>query len=167
MTPGNGGERPVHPVIVAGYADSAASRHALTVAAELARDLGARLSVVHVVESRDYPVDPDLPDWEQQGAARLAQERAEVEDSLADWPIDWQYELWRGDPARALADAAGRLQARLIVVGTRGESGLGAALERLLGASRSVAHALEHAQIPVLVVPAPRTSARRPQTHHG
>ena len=139
--------------IVVGYASSAASRHAVTVAAELAADLGTRLHVVHVVDLRDYPVDPDLPDWEQQGAARLAAERAEVDALLADWPGEWSYDLQRGDPARALTAIAAREHARMIVVGSRAASGLGVALERLAGAVRSVPHALERADIPVLVVP--------------
>ena len=144
-----------HPeqTIVVGYASSAASRHALSVAAELAADLGARLQVVHVVDLRDYPVDPDLPDWEQQGAARLAAERAEVDALLADWSGEWGYDLQRGDPARALAATAAREHARMIVVGSRAASGLGVALERLAGAVHSVPHALERANIPVLVVP--------------
>ena len=139
--------------IVVGYASSAAGRRALTVAAELAGDLGARLHVVHVVDLLDYPVDPDLPDWEEQGTARLAAERAEVDSALADWPGQWDYRLQRGDPAAALGEVAAQVQARMIVVGSRHGSGLAAALERLAGTTRSIAHALERADIPVLVVP--------------
>jgi nucleotide-binding universal stress UspA family protein len=139
--------------IVVGYASSVASRRALTVAAELAGDLGARLHVVHVVDLLDYPVDPDLPDWEERGASRLAAERAEVGSVLADWPGEWDYQVRRGDPARALAEIAAGRQARMIVVGTSHGSGLAVALERLAGTIRSVAHALERADIPVLVVP--------------
>jgi nucleotide-binding universal stress UspA family protein len=139
--------------IVVGYASSAAGRRALTVAAELAADLGARLHVVHVVDLLDYPVDPDGSDWEEQGSARLAAERAEVDSALAGWPGQWDYQLQRGDPAHALAEVAGQLRARMIVVGSRHGSGLAAALERLAGTARSVAHALERANIPVLVVP--------------
>ncbi|MFL6160683.1 MAG: universal stress protein [Jatrophihabitantaceae bacterium] len=140
--------------IVVGYADSEASRRALTVAAELAADLGARLAVVHVVDLRDYPADPDLPDWEGAGAARLAAERTEVEGILANWSGQWTYELVRGEPARAIADIAAREHARMIVVGSRGGSGFGAALDRVLSAARSVTHSLERADTPVLVVPA-------------
>jgi len=139
--------------IVVGYASSAAGRRALTVAAELAADLGARLHVVHVVDLLDYPVDPDLPDWEEQGTARLAAERAEVDSVLTEWPGQWDYQVRRGDPAHALAEVAGHVRARMIVVGSRHGSGLAAALERLAGTPRSVAHALERADIPVLVVP--------------
>jgi nucleotide-binding universal stress UspA family protein len=139
--------------IVVGYASSAASRRALTVAAELAGDLAARLHVIHVVDLLDYPADPDLPDWEEQGTARLAAERDEVGSILADWPGQWSYQLQHGDPARALAEMAARVHARMIVVGTRHGSGFGAALERLAGTARSVAHALERADTPILVVP--------------
>jgi len=137
--------------IVVGYASSAASRRALSVAATLATDLGVRLHVVHVVDLRDYPVDPELPDWERQGADRLAAERAEVDALLADWPGDWSYDLQRGDPARALAAIATREQARMIVVGSRAARSV--ALEWLGGGLRSVPHALERADVPVLVVP--------------
>jgi nucleotide-binding universal stress UspA family protein len=143
--------------IVVGYVHSAASRHALTTAADLARDLGAHLHVVHVVDLADYPVDPDLPDWEAEVGARLDAAQADAERLLADWPeVSWRFDLRRGDPAHALAEEAGRDHARLIVVGTRGGARFVTALERLLGASRSVAHALEAAQVPVLVVPTPR-----------
>lgn len=142
-------------VIVVGYAATPTSRHALAVAAQLAGELGDQLVVVHVVDLRDYPVDPDLPDWEQQGEARLAAERDEVTALLADWPGRWAYQLGRGDPAAAIASVATEQQARMIVVGTRG-AGFSAALQHLLGATRSVPHALERAGIPVLVVP-----------HHG
>jgi nucleotide-binding universal stress UspA family protein len=106
-----------------------------------------------VVDLLDYPVDPDLPDWEERGASRLAAERAEVGSVLADWPGEWDYQVRRGDPARALAEIAAGRQARMIVVGTSHGSGLAVALERLAGTIRSVAHALERADIPVLVVP--------------
>lgn len=143
----------VAQAIVVGHARSAASSRALTVAAELATDLGARLYVVHVVEQRDYPIDPELPDWEIAGAAQLEVERAEVEQALAGWPGDWAYDLRRGDPVHAIIQVAARENARLIVVGVRGRAGFGGALERLLGASSSIVHGLERANIPVLVVP--------------
>lgn len=144
----------VAQTIVVGHARSAASQRALSVAVELATDLGARLYVVHVVDQRDYPVDPELPDWEAAGAAQLAAERAEVEQVLAGWSGEWSYDLRHGDPVHAISEVAAREHARMIVIGVRGRSGLGGALERLLGASSSVVHALERADIPVLVVPA-------------
>ncbi|HKC28667.1 MAG TPA: universal stress protein [Jatrophihabitans sp.] len=136
--------------IVVGYANTPGGRQALTVAAELAADLGARLHVVHVIDISDYPIDPDSPDWDAGDATQLAAERADVERALADRLIDWRYELQRGNPVRTLANAAAREQARMIVVGAGHASGL----DRLLRASRSVAHGLERTGVPVLVVPA-------------
>jgi nucleotide-binding universal stress UspA family protein len=146
--------------IVVGYANTPGGRRALAVAADLASELRARLHVVHVIDLRDYPVDPDSPDWEAGEATELAAERAEVERALADRAPDWHYEVQRGNPVRALAEAADREQARMIVVGAHHGSGLGAALDRLLRATPSVAHGLERAGVPVLVVPAPLTSPR-------
>jgi nucleotide-binding universal stress UspA family protein len=143
---------PTRPLVV-GYDRSPASGQALAVAAELASELGARLHVVHVVDLRDYPLDPDQPYWERQGRAQLEAEFEDVKAALSSWSGEWSYDLHHGDPALALADVAHRHQARMIVLGTRGGSRLGLALERLLGANPSVSHALERADIPVLVVP--------------
>ena len=139
--------------IVVGYASTAASRRAVQEAARLATDLDAVLHVVHVVDLRDYPVDPDTPDWDSAGEARLMQERREVEGLLAEHRLDWTYDLLRGDPARGIADTAARHHAYMIVVGTHVRHGFTDGLERLLGAGASVAHALERMEIPVLLVP--------------
>lgn len=139
------------PSLVVGWDRTAASRCALDVATDLATRLGAHLHVVHVVDLRDYPVDPDSADWEQAGQSQLDNERDEVTAHLSAWDGDWTYHLERGDPVRALADVGTRHGALMIVVGTRG-SGIGPALQRLLTGTRSVSHTLENGRIPVLVV---------------
>jgi nucleotide-binding universal stress UspA family protein len=142
--------------IVVGYAGTPASRAALATAAGLADELAAALHVVHVIDLRDFPVDPDSVDWERAGSRRLESERAEVAEQLHAFAGRWDYDLERGNPAHAIAAAALQSQARMIVVGAHVGSRFGGALEHLLRASRSVAHALEHsehADIPVLIVP--------------
>jgi nucleotide-binding universal stress UspA family protein len=54
--------------LVVGFDRDAVSRAALTVAADLAGRLAARLVVVHVVDLDDYPIDPEAADWEEQRA---------------------------------------------------------------------------------------------------
>lgn len=149
------------PILVVGYDRSAPSRRALVLAVELATRLNARLHVVHVVDLRDYPIDPDSADWEQQGRERLAAEFEAVKSTLTGWIGDWSYDVQRGDPARVLTGAAENDHAMMIIVGTRAESGIGAQLERLLGVSGSVSHALRHATVPVLVVPDDRGHTHR------
>ena len=139
--------------LIVGHCRDSSSEHALAVAAELGRRLGARLHVVHAAVLEDYPVDPDAADWEEQGERTLAEERHHVEAALTRTGLPWTYQSCRGNPAKALATAAGEHDALMIIVGTRGE-GLRAALLRL--AQPSVSHALiEHQGRPVLVVPPP------------
>jgi nucleotide-binding universal stress UspA family protein len=142
------------PTMVVGYNRSEASRHALTVATDLAARLGARLHVVHVVDMNDYPVDPDSADWEQRGQADLEDESRAAAAALHAWPGEWTYDVRRDDPVRAPADIAHRENALMLVVSTRG-GGIGVALGRLLSATPSVSHGLERGGVPVLVVPAP------------
>ena len=145
-------KNPANTLIV-GHCRDTASDNALAVAAELGRRLGAQLHVVHAAVLEDYPVDPDAADWEEQGERTLAEERHHVEAALTRTGLPWTYQSCRGNPAKALATAAGEHDALMIIVGTRGE-GLRAALSRL--AQPSVSHALiEHQGRPVLVVPPP------------
>ncbi len=139
--------------LVLGHGLDPASAHALQVAADLARRLDAHLHVVHGVDLRDYPIDPDAADWEEQARRTLAEQQQAVETALADSGQAWTYHASRGDPAALIAAVADEHDALMIIVGTRGE-GLRAALERLLG--RSVSHGIIRTQHrPVLVVPAP------------
>ncbi|WP_219416927.1 universal stress protein [Pseudonocardia nigra] len=160
MTSPNDREPTVEPTLVVGYGRDPSSDHALLVATDFARRLGARLHVVHTVCLADYPVDPDAWDWEEQGAAGLAEQRRSVARLLGDTDVAWSYEDRRGDPACELARAAAEHDALLIVVGTRGE-GLRRALARLV--DPSVSHGvIQRQRRPVLVVPAhPRSESER------
>jgi nucleotide-binding universal stress UspA family protein len=148
---------PAMPTLILGHGRDPSSDHALTVAADLGRRLGARLHVVHAICLEDYPIDPDAADWEEQGAAAVAEERRHVEHLLADAPLQWSYEARRGEPAAVLTRAADEYDALMIVVGSRGE-GLRRALARL--ADPSVSHGvIGHQRHPVLVVPLPHPEA--------
>jgi nucleotide-binding universal stress UspA family protein len=147
------------PTLVIGHGHDPSSDHALTVAADLGRRLGARLHVVHAICLEDYPVDPDAWDWEEQGAAAVAAERRKVEHLLADARLQWSHEARRGEPADVLTRAADERDALMIVVGSRGE-GLRRALARLV--DPSVSHGvIGHQRRPVLVVPLPHREAGR------
>ncbi|OLT14396.1 hypothetical protein BJF78_02950 [Pseudonocardia sp. CNS-139] len=144
---------PGPPTLVVGHGRDQAGDRALAVAIDLAHRLGARLHVVHVADARDYPVDPDAADWEEQGRRTLAKDRRHVERILAATGLTWTYEARRGEPATELTRAADEHDALMLVVGTRGE-GLRAAVSRMV--EPSVSHGVirrEHR--PVLVVPGP------------
>lgn len=140
------------PSLVLGYDRTPSSRYALSVATDLAARLDAHLHVVHIVDLRDYPIDPDSADWEQQGLATLADEVEAARAELTGWPGQWTYHQKRGDPVRALVKVAAAHDAWMIIVGTHG-AGMGAALQHLMGGATSVSHGLLRHHRPVLVVP--------------
>jgi nucleotide-binding universal stress UspA family protein len=139
------------PTLVVGHGQDPSSDHALLAALDLARRLGARLHVVHVIDLNDYPVNIDAPDWEERGAAAVAAEQRHVERLLTEAPVPWTYATRHGDPVKVLCAAADEHDALLIVVGTRGE-GLRRALGRLM--DPSISHGvIQRQHRPVLVVP--------------
>jgi nucleotide-binding universal stress UspA family protein len=137
--------------LLVGYDRHPASHHAVIVAADLARALGASLQVLHVVDLDDYPIDPDSADFEVAAERTVEEERRYAEVLLAQSAVEWTYETARDDPAHALAKAAHDLDVLFIVVGA---SGRGLAQRLLHG---SVPQTLMRKQPkPVLVVPASR-----------
>jgi nucleotide-binding universal stress UspA family protein len=141
------------PTLVVGHSQDPSSDYALAAAVDLARRVRGRLHVVHVIETKDYPVDSDAADWEQQGAAVIAEQRRRVETRLRDAGVPWSYEDRHGAPASELTRVATDQHALMIVLGTRGE-GVRQALSRLI--EPSVSHGVIGRQHrPVLVVPSP------------
>jgi nucleotide-binding universal stress UspA family protein len=141
------------PTLAVGHSQDPSSDYALAAAVDLARRVRGRLHVVHVIETKDYPVDSDAADWEQQGAAVIAEQRRRVETRLRDAGVPWSYEDRHGDPASELTRVATDQHALMIVLGTRGE-GVRQALSRLI--EPSVSHGVIGRQHrPVLVVPSP------------
>jgi nucleotide-binding universal stress UspA family protein len=132
--------------IVVGYDGSNGAREALRAAAGLARELGAGLVVAF-----SYHVDP--MGGEVQDLAAALRERgerlvAEAQEIARDSGVEAEPAVIAQRAAEGLAQLAAERAARMIVVGTRGESPLVGAL---LG---SVPHRLLHlSEAPVLVVP--------------
>ncbi|MET7305187.1 universal stress protein [Embleya sp. NPDC005575] len=140
--------------LVVGFETHARSGAALVFAADLAGRLRIRLRVVHVVDSTDYPSDPDLAGSDLEARHlrdALAGHRADVERTLADFAGEWSYADETGDALHRIAAIAHDCDALMIVVGGPG-TGPGTLLHRWL--ERSVARELAgHAERPVLVVP--------------
>jgi nucleotide-binding universal stress UspA family protein len=142
-------------VIVLGLDGSEPSDRALPVAAELAREDGARIEVVHVRELRagrggGYPVHPDEDELE-------AKVRRQVEDlNKAGTKASLHLVTTvTGGPAHEIAEVAEEVHADLIAVGTRGHAPVAGLL---LG---SVTQRLLHiAHCPVLAVPPEHNGAR-------
>lgn len=133
--------------------------HVLEEAVKYARLLAAPLVVVHVdvtrfVVSEDpdgyvhsAPIDLNL----DMGVAEFEQVQQEASDYLADKGLEWAARQLVGDPALAIKRLAEKLDAPLIVVGTR-KRGLGESIREFF--TGSVAARLAHRQHrSVLVVP--------------
>ena len=142
---------PADTSLVLGHSRQPAADTALHVAVDLARRLRAELHVVHGVDLSDYPIDPDLPDWERQAHRAVEAQRRQVETALADSPTRWTYHAASGDPARLIAAVADETDALMIIVGSHGE-GAGATFDRLLAGSVS-RMVLRRQHRPVLIVP--------------
>lgn len=113
-----GGERSkLTSNLVVGVDRSSVSMAALRKGAEIAGLLGSGLRVVHAVDLSDYPVDPDADDWEEQARSSLERERSAVSAALASYAGTWSFIVMRADPAVALAAAARRFDALMVVVG--------------------------------------------------
>lgn len=127
----------------------------------LADRLGADLVCAHVDDSSEKveekpdgtvvsrPLNPDLPfEASEEFDPRL---RAEIAAVLDPKPVEWSVRALAGGPAQELARLAEKLDAALIVIGTR-ESGFRGSVEEFLNGS--VAIRLAHRQHrPVVVIP--------------
>lgn len=134
---------------------SAVGRAALDAAIALARDLRARLVLVHAFQRAFM-----APELAPGIAARVQDQESKVEEADAiDLSTDYasvaraagltvETETAEGDVAAVVVEAARRHDATLIVVGTHGRTGV----KRLvLGSTAEVV--VRHADRPVLVVP--------------
>ena len=142
------------PHLVVGHDRRPYSQRALAVATDLAAGLNAYLHVVHILDLDDYPIDPDMPGWEEHAAAVIAREKDQVSTALSGRLTDWTFAVDRGERVSRLTSVADECDALMIIVGTHGD-GLGAALGHLLRGT-SVSHGLiRRKHRPVLVVPSP------------
>jgi nucleotide-binding universal stress UspA family protein len=126
---------------------SEASQKALAYGQNLARAFGGRLHVLHVADviattaSQFYPDHPGDPEMRAESLA-LKHLRSLVPDSEARLAA-----RIAASPAVAIVEYARTIQADVIVLGTRGRSGV----QRLLLGSVAE-HVVRHAPCPVLVV---------------
>ncbi|MEU7616830.1 universal stress protein [Micromonospora rifamycinica] len=133
------------PVVV-GYDGSEQARTALGFAVERAAQRETALRVLRAFEPPDDRWRPADPDAE----ARLAADRAEIEQALAGWretfpEVPVTVEIAPARPAAALVEAS--REAQLVVVGSRGRGGLRGMLLGSVGQQL-----IQHAHCPVAVV---------------
>ena len=134
--------------VIVGYDGSDGSKAALRAALDVAKAYGDKVTIAF-----GYGVNPMAGEVKDYAAAlrELAHKRVEEAAGIAA-EVDGEVDavLVEQSPAKALVDLAEERDARMIVVGTHGESPLHGAL---IG---STPHKLMHiSRRPVLVVPAP------------
>jgi len=155
----------VYRCIVVGFDGSAASRHAVGRAVELARALGSRLVVATVVAPPTVflgellvPEVVDLSTVVEPAKKQLEALTREIRETTG---VEAEPVVLMGDPADELVNYAEENGCDLIVVGRRGRGGL----ERLiLGSVSSKLVSISH-RIDVLVVES--ASAREKQEKEG
>jgi universal stress protein A len=121
---------------------SACSRKALYYAAPFAKQFGAQLTLIFVLQS--YPPTLELADIDP-----TAEAKAELEDlrTSISHIVPADTVLRRGEPYREILRAASELQIDLIILSTHGRSG---AARMVLGSTAE--KVVRHAGCPVLVV---------------
>lgn len=136
--------------IVLGLDGSAHSDRALPIARDLAKEAGGKIIVVHVREivaarGGAHPVRID----ENEIQAKIESQVAELGAAGVETTLKL-FSVASGGPAHEIADVAAAEAAALIVVGTRGHSGVAGVV------FGSVAQRLLHlAHCPILAVPPP------------
>ena len=116
--------------ILIGHDDSPHAWEAFKVAADLAKKYGAKLYVVHVIDTRAIPVPAEVivkPLRER--AERLAKE---IEEKKKELGLDIEYIVREGSPVEELSKVAEEKDVDLVVVGSRG---LGMVSGYLLGST--------------------------------
>ncbi|MCL4839414.1 MAG: universal stress protein [Thermoanaerobaculia bacterium] len=136
-------------VFVAGTDFSPAAATAQRWAEHLARARGAELHLVHALRIYGPPTDflVSPPDYTEELQSRAVARLDEAVDRARAGGADARAAFRLGDPHRALLEAAEELGADLLVVGTRGSSGLE---HFLLGSTAE--RVIERAGCPVLTV---------------
>ncbi|MGP0063750.1 MAG: universal stress protein [Isosphaeraceae bacterium] len=128
---------------------SESSDAVLRVGRSLARDLGSRLVLLHVVPIPNLPGEWALPVDMQAYRNTLEAVRERLNGPDLKYPVEAR--LGEGDPANEILQMARELGADLIVMGTQGRTGL----DRLILGSTAES-VLARADCPVMVVKAPR-----------
>ncbi len=133
--------------VIVGYDGSDCAKAALRVGIEVGRAYDETVTIAFGYELS--PVGGELHDYHAALKELAASRLAEARELAADQGSEVEEVVIEQAPAQALADLAVQRDARVIVVGTRGESPIRGAL---LGATPHKLLAL--ADRPVLVVPA-------------
>jgi nucleotide-binding universal stress UspA family protein len=125
------------------------SEYAFKLASALARDYGAKLLILHVIDApvplyAEIPITPDPLEIEEEARRKLHE--LEVSDGKA----QVERRVTTGDPPDEILRAAEESGCDLIVLGTHGRTGLG----RLLMGSVAE-HVIRKASCPVLTVRVP------------
>lgn len=125
---------------------SPAAMNALSYGADLARRFGAKLHIVNATEVTKYARPPQT--WRNLDEARNL-ETQRLRDSLqTQFPnVENEIQVWEGTVEHVLAASVDRANADLVVLGTRGRTGVG---KLLLGSSAE--EVLRNASCPVLTV---------------
>ncbi len=113
-----------HPRIVVGVDFSLESLQAVDHALEVARRTSAAVTLVHVGAVPDRPPDDQ---WAEVLRGRVGQARDrldELHQRLHGMGVDVEHVVVNGWPDTALTDTAHELDARFVVVGTHGRTGL-------------------------------------------
>lgn len=132
--------------IVVGFADVDTAREATRQAAELARQLGARLHVVTAVEDDDRStIEVGTDRWELSRSEHAESVVNTFMTSLG-FALEHTVASFEGSPGEVLISEAKRLDADLIVVGNVRMQGIG----RVLGSVGN--HVAHHAPCSVLIV---------------
>ncbi len=125
---------------------SAAAENAMKYAGSLAKSFGAKLYAFHVQEPANYALPPEL--WQSAEQAREAQMTELRNKLIRAFPGVWSEAIvGEGGLWPAMALAAEKHNIDLIVVGTRGRTGLG---KLVLGSQAE--EILRRAEVPVLTV---------------
>jgi nucleotide-binding universal stress UspA family protein len=134
--------------VIVGYDGSETAKIALRTAIEVGRAYGEKVVVAFGYELS--PVGGELHDYHAALKETATKRLTEATELASGEGVEVEAVIVEQDPANALADLAAERDARVIVVGTRGETPIKGAL---LG---STPHKLLHlSDRPVLVVPAP------------
>jgi len=118
-------------------------------AIELARTHGARIELIHalLVPSRATDFVPSPPDPTEELQAAASARLNEITQRVSDLGIEVASDLRLGIPSQIIIEAAQEMAADLIVIGTRGLTGL---RHLLLGSTAE--RVVQHAHCPVLTV---------------
>lgn len=145
--------------IVAATDFSPAASAALEWATAIARSHRAALTLVHAVQLPPPPPDFTftLPDVSAQVEKAARQRLDETARRLSEGGLEVDSDMLLGPPATVILDLAARREADLLVVGTRGLTGLA---HLLLGSTAE--RIVQHARCPVLTVHPEAGEGRRP-----